>query len=104
MKKSKKHTLLKGEGTNQHTLYGDFSVEEVANLVSAELFHHKRVLYRVTHSKTAEIFRLGDSATGAMIAAIVADAKSRAMKRDLAANSKKPKGVAVEDFHEAEVL
>jgi hypothetical protein len=31
MKKSKKHTLLKGEGTNQHTLYGDFMVEEVAD-------------------------------------------------------------------------
>jgi hypothetical protein len=31
MKKSKKHTLLKGEGSNQHTLYGDFSVEEVEN-------------------------------------------------------------------------
>jgi hypothetical protein len=31
MKKSKKHTLLKGEGTNQHTLYGNFMVEEVAD-------------------------------------------------------------------------
>ena len=30
MKKKTKHTLLKGEGTNQHTLYGDFSIEEVA--------------------------------------------------------------------------
>lgn len=26
-KKMKKHTLLRGEGTNQHTLYGDFSME-----------------------------------------------------------------------------
>lgn len=26
MKKSKKHTLLKGEGIHQHTLYGDFKV------------------------------------------------------------------------------
>jgi hypothetical protein len=25
-KKFKKHTLLKGEGSNQHTLYGDFSM------------------------------------------------------------------------------
>ena len=24
----KKHTLLKGEGVNQHTLYGDFIVDE----------------------------------------------------------------------------
>ena len=28
MKQKKKHTLLKGEGVNQHTLYGDFKVEE----------------------------------------------------------------------------
>ena len=26
-KKLKKHTLLRGEGTNQHTLYGDFSMD-----------------------------------------------------------------------------
>jgi hypothetical protein len=28
MKHKKKHTLLKGEGANQHTLYGDFKVGE----------------------------------------------------------------------------
>lgn len=28
MKKKTKHTLLKGEGTNQHTLYGNFLIEE----------------------------------------------------------------------------
>lgn len=28
MKSKKKHTLLKGEGANQHTLYGDFKVGE----------------------------------------------------------------------------
>lgn len=26
-KKLKKHTLLRGEGTNQHTLYGDFTMD-----------------------------------------------------------------------------
>ena len=26
MKKKTKHTLLKGEGINQHTLYGDFKI------------------------------------------------------------------------------
>jgi len=31
MKKTKKHTPLKGEGTNQHTLYGEFLIEEVAD-------------------------------------------------------------------------
>lgn len=28
MKQKKKHTLLKGEGINQHTLYGGFKLEE----------------------------------------------------------------------------
>jgi hypothetical protein len=28
MKRKQKHTLLKGEGVNQHTLYGDFLIEE----------------------------------------------------------------------------
>lgn len=27
MEKKKKHVLLKGEGINQHTLYGDFAIE-----------------------------------------------------------------------------
>ena len=76
-------------------------LNEVANLISAELFNPKRVLYRVTHQKTTEVFRLADVVTGAMIAAIVEQAKGLAMKRDLAANSKKPKGVLIEDFHEA---
>ena len=26
--KKKKHTLLKGEGVNQHTLYGNFAIDE----------------------------------------------------------------------------
>jgi hypothetical protein len=28
MTNKKKHTLLKGEGVNQHTLYGNFSIDE----------------------------------------------------------------------------
>jgi ribosomal 30S subunit maturation factor RimM len=34
MKKKTKHTLLKGEGANQHTLYGDFKIEEVTDFPS----------------------------------------------------------------------
>jgi hypothetical protein len=37
MKKSKKHTLLKGEGTNQHTLYGEFAFEEVADFPTIQV-------------------------------------------------------------------
>ena len=28
MQKKKKHTILKGEGANQHTLYGEFAIED----------------------------------------------------------------------------
>ena len=35
--KKKKHTLLKGEGIHQHTLYGDFSVSEVDNITELDL-------------------------------------------------------------------
>jgi len=37
MKKKTKHTLLKGEGTNQHTLYGDFLIEEVTEYPSLQV-------------------------------------------------------------------
>jgi SpoVK/Ycf46/Vps4 family AAA+-type ATPase len=51
----------------------------------------------VTHRQTAEIFRLADAVTGAMIAGVVAQAKSIAMKRDLGSKGK-PKGVTPDDF------
>ena len=47
MKKKNKHTLLKGEGTNQHTLYGDFKISndedftEVQVLKSSLLKHEQ---------------------------------------------------------------
>lgn len=37
MKQKKKHTLLKGEGVNQHTLYGDFAVEENTDFAKVEV-------------------------------------------------------------------
>jgi hypothetical protein len=37
MKQKKKHTLLKGEGVNQHTLYGDFKVEENTDFAKVEV-------------------------------------------------------------------
>lgn len=73
------------------------NVEDLANIGVQSLFHDNKVLYRLTHQKNTEIFRLGDAATGAMIAGIVSQAKSIAMKRDLASNSK-PTGVRPEDF------
>ncbi len=32
MQKKKKHTILKGEGVNQHTLYGEFAIEDNAEM------------------------------------------------------------------------
>jgi hypothetical protein len=37
MVKKQKHTLLRGEGTNQHTLYGNFLVEEVEDFPAVEV-------------------------------------------------------------------
>jgi len=37
MKKTKKHTLLKGEGANQHTLYGDFKVGDSPDFTEVEV-------------------------------------------------------------------
>lgn len=72
-------------------------LDEAASLAVTELFHPQRALYRVTHHKQAEIFRLADSVTGAMIAGVVAQAKSIAMKRDLAKGGT-PKGVLPKDL------
>lgn len=77
--------------------------EEAAAIAVAELFAQHRVLYRVTHRNQAEVFRLGDCVTGAMIAGVCDTAKSRALRRDLNGGNKKDKGkgVRVDDFRES---
>lgn len=37
MKSKKKHTLLKGEGVHQHTLYGDFKIGDENDFVKLEV-------------------------------------------------------------------
>ena len=37
MKKKNKHTLLKGEGINQHTLYGDFKIGDETDFMVVEV-------------------------------------------------------------------
>jgi hypothetical protein len=37
MKKLKKHTLLKGEGANQHTLYGEFTISDEVDFAKLTL-------------------------------------------------------------------
>lgn len=72
--------------------------DELAHFGVKELFSPNRVVYRITHKQSTEIFRIGDAVTGAMIAGVVSQAKSIAMKRDLLSKTKKPKGVTPEDF------
>jgi ribosomal 30S subunit maturation factor RimM len=36
-KKMTKHTLLKGEGVNQHTLYGEFTIEQETDFAKLTL-------------------------------------------------------------------
>ena len=39
----KKHILLKGEGTNQHTLYGDFTIkDDVITVKNDSLLKHEQ--------------------------------------------------------------
>lgn len=75
-------------------------LEELASVAMRELFDGDKVLYRVTHAKSVELFRMSDKVTGAMIAGVVAQAKSNAMKRDLAKGGK-PRGVMPDDFKES---
>ena len=37
MVKKQKHVLLKGEGVNQHTLYGNFTIDEKVDFSTLEL-------------------------------------------------------------------
>lgn len=37
MKKKNKHTLLKGEGVHQHTLYGDFKIGNESDFMELEV-------------------------------------------------------------------
>ena len=37
MKNMKKHTLLRGEGTNQHTLYGEFLIDDNTEFTEVEV-------------------------------------------------------------------
>ncbi len=37
MQKKNKHTLLKGEGTHQHTLYGDFQISDEQDFMTIDV-------------------------------------------------------------------
>lgn len=78
-------------------------VEELQGEITAELFSQKRVIFKVTHKSASDLFRLSDSLSGSMLAGLVDQATSRAMRRDLKAGKKKSAtmGVTVNDFKDA---
>lgn len=71
-------------------------VDELVALTVKELFSEKRGLYEVGFKRTKYTFTLGHTVTGAMIAGLVDQATSVAMKRDLASGDMT--GVTRKDF------
>lgn len=58
MKKKTKHTLLKGEGINQHTLYGSFSIDEKNELTELDVLKDSVLQHEEPNGKFAEHFSL----------------------------------------------
>jgi proteasome-associated ATPase len=71
--------------------------EQLADIVSEELFSPKLVIYKIKRNSGEEmLFTLADIVSGAMVPAIVEEAKNAALKRDLA-NEVPSGGVTAED-------
>jgi proteasome-associated ATPase len=62
-----------------------------------EIFDPEKVLFRITHNKEVHLLKLAHSVTGAMVAGIIDQAKSLAMRRDLAKEGD-PEGVNLKDL------
>ena len=54
MKKKTKHTLLKGEGTNQHTLYGNFQITENGDFTEVAVKQESNLQHEEPNGKFAE--------------------------------------------------
>jgi proteasome-associated ATPase len=84
----------------------DTDADTVAAVTTAELFSKQFVLYRILETislnghkhQKQHTFCLKDAINGAMIAGVVEQAVSDALKRDLARGSKKGTGVSMKDF------
>lgn len=76
-----------------------FERDELAALTVKDLFSDKRTLYQVQYRKQTFNFRLGDAVSGSLIAGLVDQATSRAMRRDLKGGTQT--GVGLQDFQEA---
>lgn len=78
-------------------------MEELQAEIASELFSQQRVIFKVSHKSSSELFRFADSLSGSMLAGLVDQATSRAMRRDLKAGKKKgtSMGVTVADFKDS---
>lgn len=78
-------------------------MEELQAEIVSELFSQQRVIYKVMHKQASDLFRFSDSLSGSMLAGLVDQATSRAMRRDLKAGKKKGDlmGVTIADFKDA---
>jgi hypothetical protein len=54
MKKSKKHTLLKGEGVHQHTLYGDLLIGEQEEFTELKVKKDSDLIHEKPNGDTGE--------------------------------------------------
>lgn len=73
--------------------------EEIIALAIKDLFSERRKMFKVKYREREMDFRLADSVSGAMIAGLVQQATSKALRRDL--ESGKKSGVSHDDFHNA---
>ena len=79
-------------------LSNGFTVEDLAKLGSEQLFSDERVLYEIkTKTRGKFVFTLGDVVNGGMIANIVDQATSIALRRDLEVGGE-PQGLKKEDL------
>jgi len=76
--------------------FKDETRETILTVACQDIFSKTKLIYRVNNEHD---FTLGDTVNGAMLAAIVEDAKINAIHRDIEAGSKT--GVILEDFREA---
>jgi proteasome-associated ATPase len=82
--------------SDQVPFFKDDTRMTILAVACQDIFSKTRLLYRVNNEHD---FTLGDTVNGAMLAAIVQDAKTFAIERDIEANTQT--GVIMEDFREA---
>ncbi len=86
---------------NKMPLSKNVNINDLQEEIVSELFSEKRKIYRVFNDSKVKYFCLSDSLSGSMLAGLVDQATSLAMRRDLVSGKKKPGGVIIDDFKDA---